>query len=47
MAGGAFFSVREMEGRRIASLAVDLHSLGDRRSGERDPQSPSKEEEPR
>lgn len=46
-AGGAIFTVREMDGRRIDSLAVDLHSLGDRRSGERDPQSPSKEAEPR
>jgi len=30
-AGGALFTVREMDGRRIESLAVDLHSLGDRR----------------
>ena len=34
-AGGAVFTVREMDGRRIESLAVDLHSAGDRRSGER------------
>ena len=47
MAGGAIFTVREMDGRRIGSLAVDLHSLGDRRSGGRVPQSPSKEAEPR
>ncbi len=47
MAGGAIFSVREMEGRRIGSLAVDLHSLGDRRSGGREQQSPSKEVEQR
>ena len=30
-AGGAVFTVREMDGRRIESLAVDLHSAGDRR----------------
>jgi CBS domain containing-hemolysin-like protein len=30
-AGNAVFHVREMEGRRIDSLAVDLHSAGDRR----------------
>jgi CBS domain containing-hemolysin-like protein len=47
MAGGAIFTVREMDGRRIGSLAVDLHSLGDRRSGEREMQSPSKEAERR
>jgi CBS domain containing-hemolysin-like protein len=47
MAGGAIFTVREMEGRRIDSLAVDLHSLGDRRAGERESQSPSKEAERR
>ena len=47
MAGGAIFTVREMDGRRIGSLAVDLHSLGDRRSAERESQSPSKEAEPR
>jgi magnesium and cobalt exporter, CNNM family len=34
-AGGAVFTVREMEGRRIESLAVDLHSAGDRRASER------------
>ena len=47
LAGGAIFTVREMDGRRIGSLAVDLHSLGDRRAKERDSQSPSKEEAPR
>jgi CBS domain containing-hemolysin-like protein len=36
-AGGAVFTVREMDGRRIESLAVDLHTAGDRRSGERTP----------
>jgi magnesium and cobalt exporter, CNNM family len=34
-AGGAVFTVREMDGRRIESLAVDLHTAGDRRSKER------------
>ena len=43
MAGGAVFTVREMVGRRVETLAVDLHSLGDRRSSEREKQSPNKE----
>jgi CBS domain containing-hemolysin-like protein len=30
-AGGAVFTVREMDGRRVGSVAVDLHSAGDRR----------------
>jgi CBS domain containing-hemolysin-like protein len=34
-AGGAVFTVREMDGRRIETLAVDLHSAGDRRANER------------
>ncbi len=34
-AGGAVFTVREMDGRRIETLAVDLHSAGDRRASER------------
>lgn len=34
-AGGAVFTVREMDGRRIESLAVDLHSAGDRREKSR------------
>ena len=34
-AGGAVFSVREMAGRRIESLAVDLHAAGDRRAHDR------------
>ena len=34
-AGGAVFTVREMAGRRIESLAVDLHAAGDRRQAER------------
>jgi CBS domain containing-hemolysin-like protein len=33
--GGAVFTVREMDGRRIESLAIDLHAAGDRRSKER------------
>ena len=39
IAGGAIFTVREMDGRRIETLAVDLHSLGDRRANERETQS--------
>jgi len=39
IAGGAIFTVREMDGRRIETLAVDLHSLGDRRAPERETQS--------
>ena len=35
-AGGAVFIVREMEGRRIESVAVDLHSAGDRREQRRE-----------
>jgi CBS domain containing-hemolysin-like protein len=34
-AGGAVFTVRQMDGRRIESLAVDLHSAGDRRADHR------------
>jgi putative hemolysin len=34
-AGNAVFAVREMGGRRIDSLAVDLHSAGDRRQDPR------------
>jgi len=37
--GGGVFTVREMEGRRVDSLAVDLHSAGDRRATER-PENP-------
>ncbi len=36
-AGGAIFTVREMEGRRIETLAADLHSAGDRRADGRQP----------
>jgi putative hemolysin len=36
VAGGAVFTVREMDGRRIETLAVDLHSAGDRRDKRRD-----------
>ena len=39
-AGGAIFTVREMDSRRIETLAVDLHSMGDRREAERDQQAP-------
>ena len=39
--GGAIFTVREMEGRRIESLAVDLHSAGDRRGKEREGETAS------
>ncbi|MCR4340053.1 MAG: hemolysin family protein [Gemmatimonadaceae bacterium] len=39
-AGGAIFTVREMDGRRIETLAVDLHTLGDRRAAERDQSAP-------
>jgi len=35
-AGGAVFTVREMEGRRVRTLAADLHSAGDRRDKGRD-----------
>jgi CBS domain containing-hemolysin-like protein len=35
-AGGAIFTVQAMEGRRIDSLSVDLHSMGDRREEPRD-----------
>ena len=34
-AGGAVFTVRSMEGRRIDTVAVDLHSAGDRRAERR------------
>ncbi len=39
IAGGAIFTVREMDGRRIESLSVDLHTMGDRRASGREPQS--------
>jgi CBS domain containing-hemolysin-like protein len=39
IAGGAIFTVREMEGRRIESLSVDLHTMGDRRAETREPQT--------
>ena len=39
IAGGAIFTVREMDGRRIETLSVDLHALGDRRPPEREAQS--------
>jgi CBS domain containing-hemolysin-like protein len=40
-AGGAVFTVREMDGRRIDSLSVDLHSAGDRREKDREASSRS------
>jgi len=45
--GGAIFTVKAMEGRKIDTLAVDLHSLGDRRSKDRAPQSADTEAAPR
>ena len=36
-AGGAIFTVRSMDGRRIDTIALDLHSLGDRRGSTREP----------
>jgi hypothetical protein len=38
-AGGAVFTVREMDGRRIDTLAADLHSAGDRRAEKRSPEA--------
>jgi len=43
IAGGAIFTVREMDGRRIESLSVDLHAVGDRRATDHEPQSTHKE----
>lgn len=45
-AGGAVLTVREMDGRRIETIAVDLHSAGDRRSRERDVAPASSTDEP-
>lgn len=39
-AGGALFTVLEMAGRRIETLAIDLHSVGDRRQAERQAERP-------
>jgi len=39
VAGGAIFTVREMDGRRIESLSVDLNAPGDRGAAGREPQS--------
>jgi CBS domain containing-hemolysin-like protein len=47
IAGGAIFTVREMDGRKIDSLAVDLHSAGDRRAHDREKQSADTEAAPR
>lgn len=46
-AGGAIFTVQTMEGRRIDSLSVDLHTLGDRREAPRDEPVGHIEESPR
>jgi CBS domain containing-hemolysin-like protein len=46
IAGGAIFTVKSMEGRKIDTLCVDLHSLGDRRAKEREPQSVGTEAAP-
>ena len=46
IAGGAIFTVKAMEGRKIDVLAVDLHSMGDRRAKEREPQSVGTEAAP-
>ena len=43
IAGGAIFTVREMDGRRIESLSVDLQAVGDRRATDNEPQSTHKE----
>jgi hypothetical protein len=45
VAGGAVFVVREMSGRRIETLAVDLHSAGDRREVPREAARGSAERE--
>lgn len=47
IAGGAIFTVKAMDGRKIDTLAVDLHSMGDRRSKDREPQSSDTEAAPR
>jgi CBS domain containing-hemolysin-like protein len=47
IAGGAIFTVREMEARKIDTLAVDLHSAGDRRAHDRERQSADTEAAPR
>jgi putative hemolysin len=47
IAGGAIFTVKSMEGRKIDTLAVDLHTLGDRRATDREPQSADIEAAPR
>jgi CBS domain containing-hemolysin-like protein len=43
IAGGATFTVREMDGRRIESLSVDLQAVGDHRATDHEPQSTHKE----
>ncbi len=46
IAGGAIFTVEAMEGRRVSNLSVDLHTMGDRRSEEREKQSAGTEAAP-
>jgi len=46
IAGGAIFTVRSMEGRKIDTLAIDLHSMGDRRTTEREQQNAGTEATP-
>jgi CBS domain containing-hemolysin-like protein len=46
IAGGAIFTVKEMEGRKIDTLAVDLHTMGDRRATDRATQSAGTEAAP-
>ncbi|MEO8577141.1 MAG: hemolysin family protein [Gemmatimonadales bacterium] len=47
IAGGAIFSVKSMDGRRIDTLAVDLHTMGDRRATDREPEPARSEAAPR
>ena len=47
IAGGAIFTVKAMDGRKIDTLSVDLHSMGDRRAKDRAPQSADTEAAPR
>lgn len=47
IAGGAIFTVKSMDARRIDTLAVDLHTMGDRRATEREPKPASTEPAPR
>ena len=44
--GGAIFTVKEMVGRRVSCVEVDLHTLGDRRGAPREDGSERRAEEP-